>query len=556
MTIGEFLVTKGHDVDPFFHEVALMIQLIQERGHRLDLLRELISNAAAREVGAKHVAVTYYMHPEYGHTFEVTDDGCGMNFTNSPDYPGRLDRFLGLGLSAVAGLQADEFAWKGLGSKLAYQARRVEIETYNGNEAFNVLVNEPWRTMEERKKPRPHVSEIPPSTDRPTGTIVRVYGHPPFSQEGPFGFEEILDYLAHRTFVGYTRERLDPPEVMLTVQNRREQVPVVFPEIRNLPREAPEGTVIIEPPIILDSNVPGTNNSVHLVLKGFYTWDERHWGLADVHMNTGLIVSVKGIPYFTMNLRELGSGQLAVANPGVSKCCLVVECDSIHSQMNIARNGLVDSALTDHFKKLATQAIHQVEDSDRHRAFRQVPKRRKERESAVQLSDRKKELESATQPWVYWQSSEKAEPLRLLREPKNETDTLAVLWKLEAMGALPFAMFETLAYSGKGADLIVHFAEDDSGDAERYATMEVEHRFFNFKAHGHLIRQFPTVICWDVNPKPKLSPKPTAKPYKFVVPLQETTLRIYTISRMPGVSVATEEELQRRRATAGWASNL
>jgi len=556
MTIGEFLVAKGHDVDPLFDEVALMTQLIQERGHRLDLLRELISNAAAREVGAKRIAVTYYMHPEYGHTYEVTDDGCGMNFTNSPDYPGRLDRFLGLGLSAVAGLEADEFAWKGLGSKLAYQARRVEIETYNGNEAFNVLVSEPWRTMEQREKPRPHVSEIPGSRDRATGTTVRVYGHPPFSKEAPFGFDQILDYLVHRTFVGYTRERAEPPELVLTVQNKRQQVALGFPEIRSLPAQAPEGTVIVDPPIVVDSNMPGTNDNARLVLKGLYTWDERDWGLADVHMNTGLIVSVKGIPYFTMNLRELGSGQLAVANPGVSKCCLVVECDSIRSEMNIARNGLVDSALTDHFKKALGQAIHQVEDSDRHRTFRQVPKRRKERKSAVQLSDRKKELESAIQPWVYWQSSQEAEPMRLLREPKNETDTLAVLWKLEAMEALPFATFETLAYSGKGADLIVHFAEDDAANTERYATMEVEHRFFNFKEHGHPIPQFPTVICWDINPKPRLAPKPTAKPYKFVVPLQETTLRIYTISRMPGVSVATEEELERRRATERWATNL
>jgi hypothetical protein len=346
-----------------------------------------------------------------------------------------------------------------------------------------------------------------------------------------------LDYLEHRTFVGYTRDRDKERRIILTVQNRREHVPLGFPELTKLPQEAPEGTVIIDPPIILDSNVPGTNENVRLVLKGFYTWDERDWGLADVHMNTGLIVS-------------------AVANPGVTKCCVVVDCDSIHSQMNIARNGLVDSALTDHFKKLVGQAIRQVEDSDRHRAFRQIPKRRKEKRSAAQLRDRKEELESPAQPWVYWQPHEEAEPVRLLREPKNETDTLAVLWKLEAMSALPFATFETLPYSGKGADLIVHFAEDDAANAERYATMEVEHRFFNFKAHGHLIPQFPTIICWDINPKPRLAPKPTAKPYKFVVQLDEAMLRIYTLSRMPGISVASEEDLQRRRTTAGWASNL
>ena len=556
MTIGNFFVTQSKEVDPFFHEVALMKQLILERTHPLQLLRELISNAAAQEVKAKNIRITYYVHPKYGHAFEVSDDGRGMNFTNNPQLPGRLDRFLGLGLSAIAGLEADEFAWKGLGSKLAYQSRKIEIETYNGRAAYSVVVNEPWKTIEDGKKPRPQVSEMSSTPNQSTGTTVRVYGHPPHRQEAPFKFEEILDYLTHRTFVGYTRERREPPRITLTVQTRTEEIPVGFPEFRNLPQKPPEGTVIIDPPIDVNRSLPGTNQNVQLRLKGFYTWDDREFGLANVHLNTGLILSVKGIPYFMLDMRKLGSGQLAVANPGVTKCCLVVECNSIQTEMNISRSGLVDSALTDHFKKLVGEAIQKVEDTPRHRAFRQVPKRRKDRQSATKLQERKEALERSEQAWVYWQPSDSEEPIRLLREPENETDTLAVLWKLEAVGALPFTTFETLAYSGKGADLVVHFQEDETSNPERYATMEAEHRFFNYKAHGHLISQFPTVICWDINPRPRLSVKKTAKPYKFVVQLEETTLRIYALSQMPGVFVATDEDLKREQATKAWSSNL
>jgi hypothetical protein len=50
----------GKEVDPFFHKVALMKQLIQERDHPLELLRKLISNAAAQEIGAKNIWITYY----------------------------------------------------------------------------------------------------------------------------------------------------------------------------------------------------------------------------------------------------------------------------------------------------------------------------------------------------------------------------------------------------------------------------------------------------------------------------------------------------------------
>lgn len=555
MTIGDFMVTKGQEVDPFFQEVALMKQLILERTHPLELLRELISNAGAKEVGASTIHVTYYVHPTYGHAFEVDDDGCGMNFTNNPQLPGRLDRFLGLGLSAIVGLQSDEFAWKGLGSKLAYNSRRLEIETCNGQAAYSVVVNEPWGTIDRGKKPRPIVSEIS-LTGQKRGTNVKVFGHPPHRQEQPFTFEEIRDYLTHRTFVGFTRDRSQPPTIKLTAQSRTEEIPFGFPEFRNLPSEVPAGTVILNPPITISKNLPGTTQTVQVTLKGFYTWDEQKYGLDNVHHNTGLILAVRGIPYFTLDLRALGSGELAVARPGVGKCCLVVECDAVQSEMNISRSGLVDSALTLHFKKLVSEAIQKVEGTEQHKAFRMVPQRRKERRGAQELSERKQDLGKPTQAWVYWCPTSETPLQRLFREPENETDTLAILWKLEALRALPFARFETLAYSGQGADLVIHFQEDESSNPELYATVEIENRFFNFQAHQHLIPQFPTVICWEINPKPKMSVRSTNKPYKFVVHLEETTLRIYTLKYMPGVVVATEEDMQRKRTTQAWHTNL
>jgi len=553
MTIGDFSVSKGRNIDPIFQEVAIMKQLILEQIHPLEVVRELLSNAGAQEVGAKTISITYYVHPEYGHTFEVVDDGCGMNFTNSKEFPGRLDRFLGLGFSAVAGLQADEFSWKGIGSKLAYHSRRIEIETNNGKNAYSVIVNEPWQTIENGKIPRPQVTELTSTDTLSTGTKIRVFGNP-LVREEPFTFEEIKDYLLHRTFVGFTKERKEAPTIFLKVQNRGENLQFGFPELNKLSSEPSEGTVTIIPPIVVSKTLPGKNKSILVNLKGFYTWDDSIYGLNDVHLNTGLILSVKGIPYFTLSLRELGSGQLAVANPGVGKCCLIIECDSIQSEMNISRSGLVSSEFTQLFKKAATEAIQTVEDSQRHRDFRLIPKKRKDRLSAGVLKERKLDLEKTTQKWVYLKTESKI--IRLLREPQNESDTLAILWKLEALQALPFPTFESLAYSPSGADLIVHFQEENASNTERFSTFEVEYKFFNYKEHGHLIPQFPTVICWEVNSKPKLPVKATAKPYKFVVSLDEATLRIFTLSRIPNLIVATEEEFTRMINTQNWNSNL
>lgn len=271
MTIGDHFIGKHHDVDPFFHQVAVMRQLIQERKHPLELLRELIANAAAREVGARTIRIMYYTVPEYGPVFEVRDDGLGMNFTNDVRIPGRLDRFLGLGFSAIAGMSADEFAWKGLGSKLAYQSRRIEIETCMENQAWRVVVNEPWETIMRGQKPRPQVSEMQRWADPPTGTIIKVYGHPPHKRdEQSFEFDYIYNYLTHRTFVGYTRERENPPRICLTVQARTEEVPFGFPELRNLPGPAPEGTVVLNPPIVRQRTLPGKNDSIQIVLKSMF----------------------------------------------------------------------------------------------------------------------------------------------------------------------------------------------------------------------------------------------------------------------------------------------
>src|ERR1035441_7546040 len=107
--IGEIIKNKSKDVDPIVNELALMKHLIKERVHPLDLLRELISNAGSKEVGATEIKVKYTLDDE-GHIFEVLDNGCGMDFTGNKDFPGRLDKFLGLGLSTVVGIKADEFS--------------------------------------------------------------------------------------------------------------------------------------------------------------------------------------------------------------------------------------------------------------------------------------------------------------------------------------------------------------------------------------------------------------------------------------------------------------
>lgn len=536
--------STAKEVDIIRNEIGIFKNLIKERKHPLDLVRELLSNAGAREVGASRIEISYTKDRE-GHIFEIRDNGCGMNYTGHQSTPGRLDRFLGLGLSAIAGLESDEFSWKGLGSKLAYQSRRVEIETrFDNHPEYLVIVNEPWSSLERNLVPKPHISGFP-NSDHDTGTRIRVIGHPPHRQESPFTMSEIRSYLLHRTFAGFTRDRGNPPEISLSVLGNQEFLPFGFPEFKGI--EWHDGVVFDEEQSRLIVHIVRDWHTLGLViLKGFLTWDADRFGLERAGLNTGLILSVRGIPYFELDMEEFGARSILRGFPGKGNTCLVVECDHLSSEMNISRSDLVDSAKTVEFKRAMRALFEELETSTAYLdQFRPVKKVRKRREAAEYLAEQKRSLESQDQNWVVLQR-EGERPVLLMREPKNESEVNAIIWKLEALGALPFYQFQSLGYVGarKGPDLLVNFREDQDSEPMRGTIIEIENNFYSYKSHGHYPSQYPKVICWDVpSSGRKVRLNQTSKKYKFTVNLDEYQVHVFVLKLMEGIRVVSRGEL-------------
>jgi hypothetical protein len=540
-TFGEVIKGKEQQVELTFDERSLLMQLIKERRHPLDLLRELISNAGAKEVGAKEIRIKYTVD-EDGHVFEVHDNGCGMLYSGNKAMPQRLDKFLGLGLSAIVGVKGDEFSWKGLGSKLAFQSKRIELETWTGEgDAIRVDINEPWKTIEAGQLPRPRLFRHEPEPGRVRGTTIRVIGHPPHRQEDNFTADGIINFLSHRTFVGSTRHRDAPPDIHLSVLGKPHSLFLGFPEFRQL--QAKEGTLLIDETEEITKS--GTNLTLRIRLRGFITWDAADHHLSETQYNTGLALAVKGIPYFELDMEEHGSRSIAVANPGRKNCCLVLECDDIQDEMNISRSGLVDSDKTLLLRSAATTVFARIEKSPAYLEFRQIPQKRKTVAGAGWISKVKTQLEADNQRWVVYRRSPTDKPIQLLREPENENDLLAILWKLEALGGLPFAKFQTLAHAGTGPDLIVHFQEDDQSHLERYTSIEVESRFRNYKAHGHKPSQYPRVVCWELGTGKKITVNATDKKYKFVAPKDDYLVQIFCIRHLDGISVVDKREIDK-----------
>ncbi|HID29007.1 MAG TPA: hypothetical protein EYP19_03280 [Desulfobacterales bacterium] len=131
-------------------------------------------------------------------------------------------------------------------------------------------------------------------------------------------------------------------------------------------------------------------------------------------------------------------------------------------------------------------------------------------------------------------------------EPVTEGDALNVLCKLEALGGLPFDKFQTLHCSPKSPVLVVHFRETETGNTEKYCTIEAERLFTNYKLHGHHPPQFPKVICWDFGKSVKVRIEETDIKYKKKAIIDSTEVAMYLLKHMPGIKVLTKDRLEER----------
>jgi hypothetical protein len=347
----------------------------------------------------------------------------------------------------------------------------------------------------------------------------------------------------HKTFIGFTKSRDNTPTIFLSVLGKTESIPFGFPEL--MVKNPAEGTVFVNESEIVTRS--GSNKSLRVFMKGFYTWDERNYGLDRKQLNTGLILSVKGIPYFNLDMEEYGSRSLKYAIPGVNKCCLILECDDIQQEMNISRSGLVDSEDVDLLKIAVSKIFTRIESSSEYLRFRKVQEVRKNVAGADALEIKKQNLESENQKWVVNQVSDDDKPVILAREPENENDVLCILWKLEALDALPFKKFQTLGHAGNGPDLIVHFQEDEQSNPDRYTSIEVENKFYNYNPHGHKPSLYPRVICWELGKTPKIPVNKTEKKYKSIAIKDQLQIHIFSLRLMDKVKILSKKELNKNR---------
>jgi len=518
---------------------AIMKQVIQNRSHPLDIVREALSNSCSREVNASYFRITLFWDGTYGWSFVFEDDGIGMDYTGEKEgeRQGRLDRFLNLAYSGVAGLKSDEFGFKGLGSKLMYLSRKLEIETKTeGGESNKVIIDDPMgKLMRDRPElPRPVIyRKAPVSFDH--GTVIRVYGY-----DGGVKYEEydnpdkLRQYLYFRTLVGYTRpERLEQgfPKIFIVTPSipKGEELSVGFPWIKK-EGDHVEGQMIgeLDPPIAVARQANG--NKVTVTLKGGYALKTAEFGMWDYGIleskGVGLTYAWKGIPYFNLDFNHYKPKGFELY---YRFCRFVVECDDIETDM--ARSRIVSDGVKEQlFTSALREAFRKVMDTDDYKRWVKWRRETRRKELGQTLNERKEALQRRDQRWVFYRGE------LLHKEPDNENDVRALLWKLEGLGALPFHYFRTLEHTAqKGIDIIADYQERDFSEKKFFEAIEVEFLLENYSNHDHIPEQTSLIIAWDSKTHSDL--EKVEDEWRYVWSHAGARLNVILLKYLPGIEV-------------------
>lgn len=499
-------ITQTQKIKPKIHDLSAFKQVMESRSHPLDMVREAISNMMAPEVGANEVIIQHYSHPEFNASFIFKDNGVGMTFTGDEESPGRLDRFIGLAFSKSAGLGGDYWGWKGLGSKLMLNCSKFVVETWAGlstdlvykvdiyNPRLSLLSDPPQEPIYELTQRKNNLS------DR-KGTKIEVYGYD--GGKYNYSFEELKNYLYLNTAIGLSKEMINLPLVKLKVNSNEEILNIGFRFITK--QHNSWRTVVSDKPIVKSEKVITDDEKeviVEVVLKGGFTLDTGSFGLSPKRYNTGLRLSIKGIPYFQLPFYEYKGSKFQQYK---DLCSFIVECDALESKLNMDRSNISnqhgDDVIVKTFRKLTAKCFDDFTESESYIEFQKKSRNEDEKTKAEAVRDRQTALSNQEQEYVCVENSGS---IRVLHKvPKSEHDTLALFWKLEALTLLPFEKFVTLEHTSQaGIDVIATYQIDDQSAIHQFVSIEFEYVFSNFIKHGHNPKQTSMIICWMVD-KPK-----------------------------------------------------
>lgn len=543
--------TTSQKIKPKIHDLSAFKQIMESRAHPLDMLREALSNMMAPEVNAENVQIQHFSHPEYNASFIFKDDGIGMSFTGDVNNPGRLDRFIGLAFSKAAGLKADYWGWKGLGSKLMLNCHKIILETWTGNKSdpfltLNIINPRNSLLSEPPISPDYYLNKRDALTSDKKGTKIEILGYD--GGKKLYTFDEIERYLYWNTALGLTKELHHKPNIIIKVNFDQKHLPIGFKFITKQYDEngtADWRTAVVDPHIEKYQKVQdnGKDIDVKVVLKGGFTLDTGKFGLSARRYNTGLRLSVKGIPYFQLPFYDYKGKKFQQYK---DLCSFIIECDAMEQKLNLDRsnisNQLGDDNIVKVFRKLTAQCFDEFASKSEYTDFMKNQKKEDEKYKAKIVRERQEKLTNPNQEYICIQHNNTIKVLHKIPD-KSEIDTLAIFWKLEALDLLPFEKFISWEHTKKeGIDVIATFQMDDESTLNNYVPIEFEYKFENFLAHNHNPKQTRCIICWEINNKSLLK---KITEFHYMYDAGEVAIPVFEMKNFPAIIIKKYSEIEK-----------
>ncbi len=159
---------------------------------------------------------------------------------------------------------------------------------------------------------------------------------------------------------------------------------------------------------------------------------------------------------------------------------MLLQCDALSKRLNMDRSGYnEDDPIAVAFEKATKKAFDLLSQTDRYKNFMEKKRREDEKTKGKFLNERKASLNAPSQEYVCVRRPD-GQLTVLHRKPENESDTLAIFWKLEALERTPFGQFLSLEHTNqRGIDVIATFQESEDSQLRIMEAVEFEYRFEN-----------------------------------------------------------------------------
>jgi hypothetical protein len=194
-------VSEWSIIKPTVNAEAEFLEILNDFGNPLELLREAISNAI--DWGATWISISFTVKPVEGNkrlVIELSDNGEGMAREV-------LERdFWGLGYSPARSKKnevghEDTIGEKGHGTKIYLRSERVIVRTQTNEGAYLSECDRPLSKLSSRQLHEPRLKPIDRFLQYGTGTVITIIGYND-NERSKFVFDTVKDYLLWFTKVG------------------------------------------------------------------------------------------------------------------------------------------------------------------------------------------------------------------------------------------------------------------------------------------------------------------------------------------------------------------